>query len=265
MQSAVSSLLVFIYFFLLICPGYAAEPSRHYSCHELKLKAFQADNNLPVAGIADKLTRTALAAGDLSAVKENTAGPTGKIELVIDLEKRSLTILSDGEVFKRYPVAIGTSEDPSPIGTWRIVHKSTGWGGGFGTRWLGLNIPWGIYGIHGTNKPWSIGRAASHGCFRMHNRHVEEIFPWIPVGTKVTVVGKQKSLPAEKRRVIRPGSSGQDLVFVQLRLREMGFYIGLPDARYGYMTGIAINYLKTLHGLPADGIIDEETYRILGF
>ena len=46
------------------------------------------------------------------------------------------------------------------------------WGGGFGTRWLGLNVPWGIYGIHGTNQPWSIGTQASAGCIRMFNRHV---------------------------------------------------------------------------------------------
>ncbi|MEW6661793.1 MAG: L,D-transpeptidase family protein [Bacillota bacterium] len=232
---------------------------------EKALKAFQTANNLPATGRTDNLTWEALAKGALPVVNEKATKPTGKVELAIDLEKRTLTIFSDGEAFKTYPVAIGTSADPSPVGTWRIVHKSTDWGGGFGTRWLGLNVPWGIYGIHGTNKPWSIGQAASHGCFRMHNRHVEEMFPWIPVGTKVVVIGKEKTMPARKKRIIRPGSSGQDVAFVQLRLREMGFYLGLPDARYGYMTGIGINYLKTLHGLSPDGIVNEETYRALGY
>jgi peptidoglycan hydrolase-like protein with peptidoglycan-binding domain len=256
----ISSLLVIIQFFLLLCPGYAAGPLTNHA-----LKAFQTASKLPASGIADEFTWIALTKEVIPLIKKNTASPAGKVELVIDLQKRSLTVYSEGEVFRTYPVAIGTSEYPSPIGTWKIVYKGIDWGGGFGTRWLGLNVPWGIYGIHGTNKPLSIGRAASHGCFRMHNRHVEEIFPWVQVGTKVTVVGRQKDLPVEKRRILRPGSTGQEVVFVQLRLREMGFYLGLPDGRYGYMTGIAVNYFKTLLGLPADGVIDAETYRALGF
>ena len=36
-------------------------------------------------------------------------------------------------------------------------------------RWLGLNVPWGNFGIHGTLDPYSVGWASSHGCIRMNN------------------------------------------------------------------------------------------------
>ncbi len=41
------------------------------------------------------------------------------------------------------------------------------------------------YGIHGTNAPSSIGRKASHGCIRMRNRDVEELFEMVAVGDPV--------------------------------------------------------------------------------
>jgi lipoprotein-anchoring transpeptidase ErfK/SrfK len=42
--------------------------------------------------------------------------------------------------------------------------------------------------IHGTTQPWTIGTAASNGCFRMVNEHVIDLFSRVPVGTKVTVI-----------------------------------------------------------------------------
>ena len=41
------------------------------------------------------------------------------------------------------------------------------------------------YGIHGTNRPTSIGKAASHGCIRMRNQDVEELFDLVQVGDEV--------------------------------------------------------------------------------
>ena len=43
------------------------------------------------------------------------------------------------------------------------------------------------YRIHGTDAPWTIGTAASKGCIRMYNRDVLDLYPRVPVGTKVTV------------------------------------------------------------------------------
>ena len=52
--------------------------------------------------------------------------------------------------------------------------------------WLGgLNIPNGIYGIHGTNNPSSIGRKVSHGCIRMYNNDIIELSKIVPLAQKL--------------------------------------------------------------------------------
>ncbi len=63
------------------------------------------------------------------------------------------------------------------------------WGGeGFGSRWLGLNVPWGgKYGIHGTNQPGSIGYNISAGCVRMRNRDIEELYELVSKDTIVHI------------------------------------------------------------------------------
>jgi lipoprotein-anchoring transpeptidase ErfK/SrfK len=57
-----------------------------------------------------------------------------------------------------------------------------------GTRWLGLSRKG--YGIHGTNAPKSIGKAASHGCIRLRNSDIEELFDLVSVGDAVELVGE---------------------------------------------------------------------------
>ncbi|MGI9406798.1 MAG: L,D-transpeptidase, partial [Hyphomicrobiaceae bacterium] len=44
-----------------------------------------------------------------------------------------------------------------------------------------------MYRIHGTDAPWTIGKAVSKGCIRMHNAHVVELYRKVRVGTRVTV------------------------------------------------------------------------------
>jgi lipoprotein-anchoring transpeptidase ErfK/SrfK len=44
-----------------------------------------------------------------------------------------------------------------------------------------------LYRIHGTDAPWTIGTAVSKGCIRMYNRDVLDLYPRVPIGTKVTV------------------------------------------------------------------------------
>ena len=47
------------------------------------------------------------------------------------------------------------------------------------------------YGIHGTNNPASIGRNASHGCIRMRNRDIEELFGMVSVGDEVDLLAER--------------------------------------------------------------------------
>jgi len=49
------------------------------------------------------------------------------------------------------------------------------------------------YRIHGTDAPWTIGTAASKGCIRMYNEDVLDLYPRVPVGTKVTVTWQRFS------------------------------------------------------------------------
>ncbi len=44
------------------------------------------------------------------------------------------------------------------------------------------------YRIHGTNEPWTIGRAVSNGCIRMINSHVVDLYARVPVGARVVVI-----------------------------------------------------------------------------
>lgn len=95
-----------------------------------------------------------------------------------------------------YPIAVGKPATPTPAGTYHIINKVVNPGGVLGTRWMGLDIPNGPYGIHGTFQPDSIGKAISNGCIRMYNQDVENVFSQVSIGTTV---------------VINPGSPAPDL------------------------------------------------------
>ncbi len=107
------------------------------------------------------------------------------LSITISIMMKTLTLYRNGRFFKAYPVATGKPTTPTPTGTFTIVNKQINPGGPFGTRWMGLSKP--HYGIHGTNKPASIGTAASNGCVRMYNTDVEDLFNYVSVGTVVRI------------------------------------------------------------------------------
>ncbi|WP_010246293.1 L,D-transpeptidase [Acetivibrio cellulolyticus] len=109
-------------------------------------------------------------------------------KIVINTSARNLTLYKDEKWFMSFPVAVGKPSTPTPKGTYRIINKAVNPGGPFGARWLGLSIPSGGYGIHGTNDPSSIGKAVSHGCVRMHNNDVITLYNIVSVGTTVEII-----------------------------------------------------------------------------
>ena len=126
--------------------------------------------------------------------QDNAARPARRI--VVSIPDRKLAVMESDRVVKIFPTAVGAPESPSPTGVYKIVtsiphptwyYKGKIVGPGkdnpLGTRWLGLSIQG--YGIHGTNIPASIGHNASHGCVRMRNRDVEELFDMVRVGDQV--------------------------------------------------------------------------------
>jgi peptidoglycan hydrolase-like protein with peptidoglycan-binding domain len=247
--------------------GYEIQPSGIYDAstsHTVSL--FQLANGLEADGVVNKEEWLALLPQELDASHVTTsAATTDKMLIVIDVKSRTLVLYKDKEVVCKYPVAVGKSSTPTPLGEWRVVHKSLGWGGGFGSRWMGLNVPWGIYGIHGTNKPGSIGTYASHGCIRMFNSDVEKLFPLVPHGCRVKIVNDGSMTPQQMKPVkMKNGSSGQAVVYVQARLKELGLEFGAADGRYGNMTELAVKYFQVWNGLNPSGEMDEATYRKMG-
>lgn len=225
---------------------------------------FQKEYGLKSTGVVGQGTWDMLGyiAGPRTATK-NDKRPTGELFIIIDLPKRTLTLYSDGQPYKTYPVTIGKSDSQSPVGEWVIINKYKRTGKGpLGTRWMGLNVPWGVYGIHGTNKPWEIGMAASLGCIRLHNQYVEELFEWVPVGTRVIITGKRQ--PVEIDRILRPGQAGRQIQELQLYLRKRKFYSGYLDAEYGELTERAVKEIESQFGLSPDGIADFNVFYLLG-
>ncbi|MBQ6712213.1 MAG: L,D-transpeptidase [Selenomonadales bacterium] len=105
--------------------------------------------------------------------------------IYISTTGRQLSLADGQRVLFTYPIAIGKAMTPTPLGDFYIVSRIMYPGGILGTRWLGLNYD--AYGIHGTNRPESIGQMASNGCIRLHNHHVEVLFDLTPFGTPVYI------------------------------------------------------------------------------
>lgn len=184
--------------------------------------------------------------------------------IFIEIEEKKLYLLEGNKVIKAYPIATGKSGFPSPIGNWNIVSMGS-WGGGFGERWLGLNVPWGRYGIHGTNKPGSIGGSASHGCIRMYNKDVRELYKMVTYGTRVIIVNGRFGPFGTGFKPILPGARGADVYAVQNRLKEMGFYFGKVDGIYGEIMKTAVHNFQKARGLPVKNEVGRSDLLEMGF
>jgi lipoprotein-anchoring transpeptidase ErfK/SrfK len=128
-------------------------------------------------------------------------------QIVISIPDRRLALLEDGQLVKVYSVAVGRRETPSPDGEFTIINHAVdptyrhegkevapGKDNPLGTRWMGLSAKG--YGIHGTNVQNSVGKVASHGCFRMKKKDVEELYRRVQVGDAVSVRGERDELTA---------------------------------------------------------------------
>jgi len=116
--------------------------------------------------------------------------------VVVSIPDRKLALVENDRVVSIYSVAVGAPVSPSPVGTFSIVNRvsnptyyKTGKVVGpgslnpVGTRWIGLSAKG--YGIHGTDAPASIGLARSHGCIRLRNRDIEQLFARVRAGDVV--------------------------------------------------------------------------------
>lgn len=119
--------------------------------------------------------------------------------IVVDLSDRALTYYRGGEEVLTTTVAVGTDRNPTPTGHFFVTDNVTlaDPGSPWGPHALGLsgrsdtiteyNGGDGIIGIHGTNRPDSIGRAASLGCVRLPNEVITAMHRLVAIGTPVEI------------------------------------------------------------------------------
>jgi L,D-transpeptidase ErfK/SrfK len=129
--------------------------------------------------------------------------------LVINVPEMRLYDYTRGPEPEIYAVAVGDPEDPTPIGDFVVGQKriDPAWNvpesireekpelpavvppgpdNPLGSRWLTIGSS--SYGIHGTNVRWSIGRLATHGCVRLYEEDVLELYERVPEGTRLQIV-----------------------------------------------------------------------------
>ncbi|MEW5894837.1 MAG: L,D-transpeptidase family protein [Candidatus Omnitrophota bacterium] len=115
-------------------------------------------------------------------------------------KSQNILILKDGsDVVRMYSVSTGENNS-TPTGEFKITSRLVDpvWfnrgvvvppespQNELGTRWLGFDIPG--YGIHGTPRPETIGSQVTAGCVRMRNEEVEEVYDFLPLGSRVVIV-----------------------------------------------------------------------------
>ena len=153
--------------------------------------------------------------------------PEFKARLIhIDTKEKMLDLTEGEKLLASYPITPGSQALPAPAGTWKILGIATlpwfrhdegvlnhgvrtnnfynipaGPTNPVGVLWCGLNRP-GI-GVHGTNQPFTIGRAGSHGCIRLANWDAIRLASMITEGMTVVIDGgipvpKPGEKPAEK-------------------------------------------------------------------
>lgn len=121
--------------------------------------------------------------------------------VLINIPAHSLRLYDNDKCIEMYPVGVGKIETKTPVGFYKIMEKivnptwtdpadvslviPSGEDNPLGYRWIGIG---GNYGIHGTNKPSSVGHYVSNGCVRMVEADVEKVFDKVDVGTEVQII-----------------------------------------------------------------------------
>jgi lipoprotein-anchoring transpeptidase ErfK/SrfK len=138
-----------------------------------------------------------------------TAQEVRDVTLLIVRSQRRVFVYQTGRVVMSYPVAIGKPGWETPVGVWKVREKilnpawtnfitrkvvKPGRGNPMGSRWIGF---WtdgrDEIGFHGTQNVASIGKAASHGCVRMKEADVQDLYDRVDVATIVEVVESNSS------------------------------------------------------------------------
>ena len=129
--------------------------------------------------------------------------PALDLRLVIRLGERRVYLYRGTTIETSYPIAIGRQGWETPTGQYEVLNmiENPAWQNPFtgeviaagpsnplGDRWIGFWTDGSNFiGFHGTPNEQSVGQAASHGCIRMYNHHVRELYDLVALGTSVAV------------------------------------------------------------------------------
>jgi len=162
--------------------------------------------------------------------------------VLVSIPDRKLALLKNGRLVRTYRIAVGKASTPSPTGAFKIVNRvsnptyyhkgqviAAGKGNPVGTRWMGLSAKG--YGIHGTNQPNSIGKAASTGCIRMGKRDLEELFELVNVGDAVEIRSERDEqiaqiFPAEAETEMIAEAGGEAGAEASRGIGQVGTVVG---------------------------------------
>lgn len=143
-------------------------------------------------------------ASKLIQTGQNTRNISQKnIRLVLKLKQRKLYVYQGESLLNIYPVAVGKAKWETPTGNFKVIDmiENPGWtnfktgkqippgpNNPLGERWIAFWTDGNDYiGFHGTPDRSSVGEAISHGCVRMYNEHVKELYKLVNIGTVVIV------------------------------------------------------------------------------
>lgn len=122
--------------------------------------------------------------------------------IIVNKKTNHLVFFMDKKMVYDVKAATGKSKQDTPEGLFTITTKFVNPEytskkipgkdpkNPLGTRWMGFDAKGTngrVYGIHGTNKPSSIGHYVSSGCIRLDNTIVEKLFDYVPLGTKIYI------------------------------------------------------------------------------
>jgi L,D-transpeptidase ErfK/SrfK len=185
--------------------------------------------------------------------------------IVINLSEMRLFYffnLLSSRLVMTFPIGIGSEGNNTPVGNFRVIEKTIkpswyvpesirkekpylpkvvppGPDNPLGSHALRLSL--GNILIHGTNKPWGVGRKVSHGCIRLYPEDIPRLFQLVSNGTKVTIV----------RQPVKVGMKGSRM-FIEV--------IDDPDVDRDYFQE-TIELLKKKNLL--DGVCMEKLYKAL--
>ena len=191
------------------------------------------------------------------------AAPQGLL-IWVELDRKRLIVYENGVETAVFPIAAGARDTPSPVGVYRVSYRFATELSGFGTRFMGLNVPFGQYGLHGTNAPGSIGQNASHGCIRLRVGDAERLYRMAPNGTRVVLEGGAYGALNAGLRTLREGDRGSDVQLLQRRLIQRGFLQGSADGVLGAATRQAVIRARRALGLSTGDAADWALQTALG-